>query len=224
MSELPDLLNLLNQLQNLIPPYVLGSLPAIATTGATPYNSLTAKLICTYWLQLDCFTQQDPPIRPFGHYARDIEPDENQDETLKFCVAEASVLDRLSLVVSVYYILIGTLAGIAKVVGPCMPDSSYQDWPYIPLMLIWTLPIICIRIVNGNVVDRMASNPLNERNPENPENPNMAISINPISQNNRIRIQNHPNLKREQFHTFIIALASATIHWVAVILAYFTRP
>src|ERR1044071_2007056 len=137
-------LKYLEELHNPIPQYVLGTLPAIATMGATPKNGLIKKLewlsrclgcpftglfyfcvirtdpiaMSTYWLSSDCFIQdlssdcfiQDRRIvhyRPVGHHAKVIQPGPNEKKVLESWYAEASVMDRLSSVVSVYYIILG---------------------------------------------------------------------------------------------------------------------
>src|SRR4051794_25602049 len=184
MSQ-PKLLKLLDKLQNLIPQYVLGTLPAIATIAATPENGLCAKLIwlarclscpftglfyfcniecdpvamSTYWLPSSYFVQDDGRAiyyRPVGHHAKDIQPNPEVRRILESWSAEASVLDRLSSVVSVYYILLGAIAGLYRAkTGPCMYNNSYEEWPYVSLALVWTLPAICVRIKKGRIVDKM---------------------------------------------------------------------
>ena len=82
-----------------------------------------------------------------------------ESQVLENWIDEPSILDRLSSAVSAYYILLGVMSGIfgAKI-GPCMHDSSYVEWPYIPyipILLIWTLPAVYVRVKTGLVVDRM---------------------------------------------------------------------
>jgi hypothetical protein len=230
MSD-PQLLKYLDKLQNPIPQYVLGTLPAIATMGATPKNGMFAKLtwlarclscpftglfyfcniksdpvaMSTYWLSSDHFIQDEEVIlyRPVGHHAKDIQPGPEEKKILESWNAEASILDRLSSVVSVYYILLGIMAGIYRAsTGPCMHNNSYVEWPYIPLALIWTLPAICVRIKVGRVVDKML----------------------PERLTNGIIVSNHPSLRAKRIETLITALASIILPWIAVIPAYYTRP
>ncbi|RIB24453.1 hypothetical protein C2G38_2069984 [Gigaspora rosea] len=192
MAAEPGLLTAIHRIQNPIPQFALGSLPAMATIGTTPHDSLLEKFLwfmrclgcpftglfyfCnikndpiamgTYWLSSEYFKVEDETedenmigagieiieneriirvrdenkntlnIRPVGHHAIKIKPNETQDGIIKDWIA---LLDRLSSLVSAYYILVGIFAGIFKAAGPCMSDSSLQDWPYIPLLLIWTL-------------------------------------------------------------------------------------
>ncbi|CAG8769610.1 15075_t:CDS:1, partial [Gigaspora rosea] len=141
-------------------------------------------------------------IRPVGHHAIKIKPNETQDGIIKDWIA---LLDRLSSLVSAYYILVGIFAGIFKAAGPCMSDSSLQDWPYIPLLLIWTLPAIYVRIRNGKVVNKVLPKRL---------------------ENEKINVKNYNQgkIKSKRAHVAITALASVALPWLAVIIAYFTRP
>ncbi|CAJ0919960.1 17563_t:CDS:2 [Entrophospora sp. SA101] len=122
-----------------IPQYALGSLSAIAILGATPASDNSNRTgggvtILNY--------------RLFGWHAKQMELTSEQEECMKVCVAEASILDRLSYVVSIYYIVVGIFAGIVRAIGPCIKE----EWPYIPLVLAWTLPAICRKAVGGIVV------------------------------------------------------------------------
>src|ERR1700722_8698897 len=168
-----SLSNLIQTLQEPAPQYVLGCIPAIATVGTAPDSGLGYKMLwifrclgcpfsglfyfinishndsiamSTYWLTSDQFMIRNEcgiSYRPFGHYAMEIEAND-QDETviklLNECMAEASVLDRLSSLASAYYILVGIIAGLIKAIhiGPC----NEEDWPYLPLALAWTVPAI----------------------------------------------------------------------------------
>src|SRR6266542_605932 len=91
------LLNLIFKLQDPVPQYVLGCLPAIATIGAAPDNGLMNKLIwifralgcpfsglfyfcneksmCAYWLTSNSFVKDRRTIsyRPFGHHAMELD-------------------------------------------------------------------------------------------------------------------------------------------------------
>src|ERR1043165_8131247 len=71
--------------------------------------------LCAYWLPAENFVEVDgeKPVkyRPVGHHAKEIDPDQHQREIMGRCVAEASVLDRLSSLASAYYIFIGIFAG-----------------------------------------------------------------------------------------------------------------
>ncbi|CAG8771534.1 26782_t:CDS:2 [Gigaspora margarita] len=113
--------------------------------------------MCSYWLEANDFicTNDDNGsdvaekggindmrrYRPFGNYAMLIEPTESQKKIMNDWVSEASLLDRLSSISSLYYISIGIFAGISKALSPCMDgNDSVEDWPFIPLLFIWTLP------------------------------------------------------------------------------------
>ncbi|CAG8621593.1 12409_t:CDS:2, partial [Dentiscutata heterogama] len=118
-------------------------------------------------------------------------PRESLKAILDNWVAEASLLDRLASLVSAYYILIGIFVGISKAAGPCMEDNSLEDWPFIPTLFIWTLPIIYLRIKNGKVVDRVS-----------PE-----LLINPIP----VKDLSLDKLYNKKTHVAITALASVTL-------------
>ncbi|CAG8639459.1 41233_t:CDS:1 [Gigaspora margarita] len=260
MAAEPGLLTAIHRFQNPIPQFALGSLPAMATIGTTPHDSLLEKFLwfmrclgcpftglfyfCnikndpiamgTYWLSSEYFkveyeTENEDTIdigveimneriirvreenkntlniRPVGHHAMKIKPNKMQKRIINDWIAEASLLDRLSSLVSAYYILVGIFAGIFKAAGPCMSDSSLQDWPYIPLLLIWTLPAIYVRIRNGKVVNKVLLERL---------------------KNEKIIVKNYNQgkIKSKKAHVAITALASVALPWLAVIIAYFTRP
>ncbi|KAF0554671.1 hypothetical protein F8M41_019014 [Gigaspora margarita] len=64
-----------------------------------------------------------------------MKPSANQEidieEYLDRCIAKISVLERLSSIIPVYYIIVGVLEGISRAAGPI----ACEDWPYIPLLL-----------------------------------------------------------------------------------------
>ncbi|CAG8709699.1 16391_t:CDS:1, partial [Racocetra fulgida] len=109
---------------------------------------------CIFWLLPEYFvikeTKTSPEYRPVGFYAMKVS--ENQDKALRekieLCTAKASVLERFSSLISVYYIIVGIMAGISRVLG----TVSCQDWPYIPILLSWTIPALCRRAFSGNLV------------------------------------------------------------------------
>ncbi|CAG8515970.1 4339_t:CDS:1 [Scutellospora calospora] len=242
------LLNAIHGLQDPIPQYVLGSLPAILTIGATPFKGVGRKLgwfvrclgcpfvglfyfcniksdkvtMCAYWLSANNFIVENPNFqssqiryRPVGHHAKQINPPQNLHDpndqqlimidTLKDCVAEASLLDRFASLVSLYYIVVGIFIGIAKAIQ-CMKDNSVQqDWPYIPLLFIWTIPITWFRAWRGLVVVK---------------EPNITdqLSVRDYSPNNL------NNLHNKQFCVAYIFLFSLLSPWFTVLIAYYTRP
>ncbi|CAG8599530.1 3535_t:CDS:2, partial [Gigaspora margarita] len=179
MAPEPALLTAIHILQNPIPQYVLGTLPAIAIMGTTPHDKLSSKLSWYYGV-LDVHSQ-DCFISAISK------------KILENWVAEATLLDRLASLVFAYYILVGIFAGISKAAGPCMEDNSLEDWPFIPLLFIWTLPIIYVRIKNRKVVDRMELDQINE------------IPINNLED----------GLYDKQKHVALTALASVTLPWLA---------
>ncbi|GBC01927.1 hypothetical protein RclHR1_04390012 [Rhizophagus clarus] len=226
---------LLQTLQNPAPQYVLGSVPAIATIGAAPDSGLINKLLwilrclgcpftglfyscniskdpiamSTYWLTSDHFMKNGykVPYRPFGHHTMEIAVDEQEKvviKLLKECIAEASVLDRLSSLASAYYIFLGILSGLTKAIriGPC----TGEDWPYLPLALAWTLPAIYKRVSGGRMV-------VND--------PRHAL------ENKYLVVRDLPHNKRSAQDAQVLitfVLFSVVIPWMAVLLAYFTRP
>ncbi|CAI2173613.1 2987_t:CDS:2 [Funneliformis geosporum] len=154
-------LQILRKLLNPLPQYVLGCFPAIAIIGESPMSKFTEKFTwvlrclgcpfsglfyslnvgnkevsrCIYWLSVDYFkvkkdmeiSYQKPQYRPF---------------------AKASVLERLSSLVSAYYIVVGVTAGISMTTGPIVCEG----WAYIPLLLSWTFPAIWKRGFSGILV------------------------------------------------------------------------
>ncbi|CAG8759067.1 2367_t:CDS:2 [Dentiscutata erythropus] len=230
MASSQGSLKIFQILQNPIPQYVLGSLPAILTIGATPHKTLLAKFLwfvrCLDGSRDDEDRENDNKIneessenstnnkiidvekqdfpRPFGHHAMKIKPNKSQNRILKDWVSEASLLDRLLLIVSAYYIILGIAAGISKAAGPCTNDTSLQDWPYIPILFIWTLPVIFVRIRSGKVVNKVLPKRLKSR-----------ITI--------VRY-NTANVKTNRNWTFIIFCVSFFLPWLTVIIAYWTPP
>ncbi|CAJ0628044.1 3011_t:CDS:2 [Entrophospora sp. SA101] len=132
----------------------------------------------------------------FGWNTKIMELTPEQKELMKGCVAEASILDRLSYMVSIYYIVVGIFAGISRAIGPCIKE----EWPYIPLTLAWTLPAIFKKVVGGIVVVH---------------NPNKKIV-------GKIIVKDSPMDRR--YNIIETGLFSIIAPWLAVILAYFTNP
>ncbi|CAG8571744.1 15274_t:CDS:2 [Cetraspora pellucida] len=296
MASEPALLTAIHFLQNPIPQYVLGTLPAIAITGTNPENSLSDKLyrllqclscpfiglfyfcnvvskdagskevestkvqMSAYWLEKDehslekeyfIHNQNDsssaqgsasnddqPSIQTedssnaqestsnkdqisgdsvkisvqsnylitFGYYKMKLNSE--QKAKLENWVANASLLDRLASLVSAYYILVGIFVGISKAAGPCMEDNSLEDWPFIPLLFIWTLPIIYVRIRRGKVVYKLSKNDEN------------YFETHPI----HVTALKGKDRNNKRIYVAITALFSVTTPWLAVIIAYYTPP
>jgi hypothetical protein len=228
-----SLQRLIVKLQNLVPQYVLGTLPAVATIGATPVEGLISKLFwmfrclscpftglfyfCNignvdramnaYWLDSVNFVEikgDDVKYRPIGHHSMELVKSSitlNQKDYMKECIAEASVLDRLSSLASAYYIMIGIFAGIVRVVRPCLSG----DWPYIPLSLAWTFPAIYVRVVGGRLVFR---------------NPKKFLVDDRII----VKKLDDDELHDKKVRTFLTALFSIAIPWISVLLAFSTPP
>ncbi|CAG8601402.1 6777_t:CDS:2 [Ambispora leptoticha] len=192
-----------------IPQYVLGCLPALATIGAAPMENFLHKLIwvaiclgCPFTgLFYTCIIPNDElPIfwlpKIWHHSASMLRLEEE-------CTANASVLERLSSLASLYYISIGIIAGISRALGP----SFCEDWPYIPMALSWTLPAIFRRIVHGKLLVRDPRKKLGNRR--------------------KIFVRKFEHEEYKVFiHTQVVitALASTTVPWLTVLLAYYTPP
>ncbi|CAG8601662.1 8155_t:CDS:1 [Diversispora eburnea] len=227
-------MEILNKLQEPIPQYVSGTFPAIATIGAAPFNSFRAKLLwifrilgcpftgltyfcnvknndplamCAYWLPSENFEKEDGkkiPYRPFGHYAMELSPESEQYRKINECVAKSSVLERLGSLATAYFILVGTITAIAKLARVSDRDNC-SDWTYLPILLSWTLPAIVIRTIKGKIVVFDPSVKL----------VNEKIIASKLSSGMR---------SDSRAHILITAVASITIPWITVAIAYFTPP
>jgi hypothetical protein len=149
------------------------------------------------------------PYRPFGHYTMKIAVDEQDKDVVKLlkeCIAEASVLDRLSSLASAYYIFLGVFSGLTKAIriGSC----TGEDWPYLPLALAWTFPAIHKRVSGGRMVVNDPRDKLGELH--------VVVS----------NLKHHERHKKSAkvAQVMIIFLFSVIIPWISVLLAYFTRP
>nr|CAG8639281.1 936_t:CDS:2 [Entrophospora candida] len=129
---------------NFMPQFVLCCLLSIAVIGTAPVeNKKTA--ITTFWLSGAYFKKNKKGIRPVGHHFMEVDKENTNEEVmaiLKDCTAKPSVLDVFSSLVSLCYILNGIFTGLARASSTCVED----DWTFIPLVLAWTLPAICLRI------------------------------------------------------------------------------
>ncbi|CAG8525420.1 6834_t:CDS:1 [Dentiscutata heterogama] len=175
--------------------------------------------MCSYWLEAEDFicTWDDNNSKvveegetkgmirnwPFGHHAMSIKPTDSQKNIMKDWVSEASLLDRLSSLSSLYYMSVGIYAGISKALSPCIDYDSVEDWPFIPLLFIWTLPVIYIRLKHGKVVNMVKSKRLNGK-----------LQI----------VHDLDKRMTSSTLTAIIALISVLLPWFAVIIAYFVPP
>src|SRR6266542_492787 len=178
-------------------------------TGLFYFSNIrnNAKEIGTYWLTSDYFIQRGNliPYRPVGHHAFSIETTPSQERIMRECIADASILDRLSSLASAYYIVTGVVIGITKAIEPW--SSKGKEWPYTPLLLAWTLPAIYKRVVGGRVLF-------------------IDPSIRLQQTLNQIEVENFDSDRRNQIaaHVSLTAIFSIVIPWTAVILVYFTTP
>ncbi|CAG8852637.1 41325_t:CDS:2, partial [Gigaspora margarita] len=162
------------------------------------------KTMCVYWLSSSHFIEENGDIssrRPVGHHSKYTLFISEQIECVNECIAEASLLDRFSSIVSAYYILVGIFVAMYRMLGPCTP----QDWPYFPLSLTWTLPAIYKRVYGGKII---VNDPRK------------------ILRNDIIHLKNHGTCDKIYIDIYVIitALFSILIPWITVLLAYFTRP
>ncbi|RIA84829.1 hypothetical protein C1645_783317 [Glomus cerebriforme] len=144
---------------------------------------------CIYWLssvkyfiKIKNGKHQQIEYRPFGVHTMKLNENNNDEimTNIKQCTVKASVLERLSSLVSAYYIVVGSLAGISMVTGSVVCES----WPYIPSLLSWTIPALCMRIFSGDQIVKDPNevfevpaepNPNDMDNVENGDNRNQII-------------------------------------------------
>ncbi|CAG8575986.1 11832_t:CDS:2 [Gigaspora rosea] len=166
--------------------------------------------ICIYWLSSKHFCIKgeegisSPHCRPVGHHSMVIQPTTEQKVKMDHCISDPTILERISSGVSLYYICVGIIIGIARAVGPCIET----DWPYIPLTLAWTLPAVLKRVLGRKLVIKDPRKVLE----------NEKILINKYSET-EVDDKNSTDT-----HVFITALASVLVPWIVVILAYFSPP
>ncbi|CAB5203005.1 hypothetical protein RhiirA5_383110 [Rhizophagus irregularis] len=232
----------INVLLDPIPQYVTGCLPALLIIGESPMNSFTKKLAwmliclgcpfvglifnlnigsepesrCIYWLQADFFTNvfgKSLNYRPFG--VRSLTLSKNQKHTLKTyvdrCTAKASVLERLSSLLPAYYIIVGISAGISMVTESVVCD----EWPFIPLLLSWTIPAVWRRGISGILI---VKDPNEEFKYE--QDPNIELQKVEI-------LMDQPNddyRYRKRRTVALTAFASIVYPWLTVVLAYLSPP
>jgi hypothetical protein len=141
--------------------------------------------LCVYWLSSKYFSireQEDNQLqqlrhRPVGVYAMSVDTEQNEYRNImiyiKRCTAKASVLEKLSPLVSTYYILVSVIAAISRTSG----SYDCADWPYIPLLLSWTIPAVLKRVISRTLV---VKDPNDEFKPQNTQ-----IIMNPGSESCR---------------------------------------
>ncbi|CAG8551400.1 8155_t:CDS:2 [Ambispora gerdemannii] len=179
-----------------------------------------------YWLPSRCFIGVDGSEihhRPFGHRAMMVikpgayseKPGANSSlltdisntnasalRKVEECIANASVLERLSSLASAYYIMLGAIIAISKVVRP----HTCDDWPYLPLALAWTLPAIYRRTVHGRLIVR---------------DPKKSLGDDKIIVK---KFDDDDDKEHMHIRVVLTALASIAVPWISVLLAYFTPP
>lgn len=219
-----------------IPQYVLGCLPAIAIMGACPKEKFSQKLtwvlrclgcpftgllyacnvgtneakLCIYWLTSEHFSSRGQQLnhRPVGIYTMSV--DENQDEYrnimvyVRRCTARVSVLERLSSLVSAYYIIVGVIAAISRATDS---KACGEDWPYLSLLLSWTIPAVFKRVISGTQVVKDPNDEFRSQN----------VQI--------VMIQEDESRKKQKkFTVLLVAIISMIYPWITILVAFFTSP
>ncbi|CAG8753695.1 12708_t:CDS:1, partial [Funneliformis caledonium] len=95
----------------------------------------------------------------------------------------------------------GIFAGLTRVAGL----SACEDWPYIPMVLSWTIPAIYRRTVRSNIVVSDPRNILGE-------------------QKLIVKKLDHINKFNQFAHVAFNALFSIGVPWISVLIAYFIPP
>ncbi|CAG8438203.1 5664_t:CDS:2 [Scutellospora calospora] len=157
--------------------------------------------LCTYWLNSEYFAKElkSIPFRPCGLYAMKFKPTEAQLKCFIDCCSEAPLIERLSSLASAYYIFVGIAIGIFKI----MARQKCDDWPYIPISLSWTIPVIYKRAVYGRLVFKDVSIELGKLN-------NKIIKVEPLEP---------PELTKKRLLVGITGFLSIVIPWFSVIIA-----
>ncbi|GES81143.1 hypothetical protein GLOIN_2v1766067 [Rhizophagus clarus] len=171
--------------------------------------------LCTYWLPAEFFkskggeNQQPQQLkhRPVGIYTMSVDVKQNDyDNIVKYskqCIARASVLDRVSSLVSTYFILIGVIAAISRTAGL----NDCEDWPFIPLLLSWTILAVLNRVFSGALVVKDPSNVFKSLDAQ--------IIMEPGNESYR---------KHKKTSVFFVFIFSALYPWISVFLAIYTPP
>ncbi|CAG8723315.1 15355_t:CDS:1, partial [Funneliformis caledonium] len=163
------------------------------------------KSCCLYWLSANYFklenndgTYRHPKYRPFGFYAMKLKDKEDIKEYVKQCTARLPVLERFSLLITSYYIIVGVKEGISMIKGTIV----CKDWAYLPLLFSWTLFSIWKRGIYGIQV---------VKDPKEVFKKNIEIIVN-------------DNPINKSFRLTITALISIVVPWVTVLIVYLTPP
>ncbi|CAG8647395.1 13409_t:CDS:1, partial [Cetraspora pellucida] len=171
--------------------------------------------IFAYWLSSEKFiTNNDGKVQniPFGYHSKAISNlTKMQKECIKECIAEASILERFSPLVSAYYIIVGLLSGIARIFSP----GACTDWPYISVLLAWTFVVIYKRSLCGKIIAKSPEDMLRE-----------YINNKKLILDERVYVKdlNKKDLIRKRTLVIFIGLVSIIFPWLSVLMAYNTPP
>ncbi|CAG8711215.1 4004_t:CDS:2 [Funneliformis caledonium] len=198
----------------IMPQYVLGSPPAIAIMGDSPYIEFAQRLYEYNFTVVEHTNNEEETndkrnrssskIQTFLISCNETKHKENEHikEYVERCTAKASVLERLSSLVSAYYIMVGLVAGFSMVQG----EIVCEGWTYLPLLLSWTIPAIWRRGFYGILIVKDPSD---------------------VFDKILIIVDNDPKDKLK-FHkratVTLTALLSIVYPWVTVLIVYFTPP
>ncbi|CAJ0824607.1 2280_t:CDS:2, partial [Entrophospora sp. SA101] len=205
-----------------VPQYIAGLIPVIVILGASPVERLIFKLI---WVLrcLGCpFTEKNIDFHPVGLHAKNLLITLEQEKIMNQCTAKAPVMDRLSSLVSAYYIIVGIISATSSMTGLCTPE----DWPSLTLSFLWLTPIIFGRtLITGILVVKDPKKELEDH------------LIRVLEENGGIKDIKYESAewgeklipkqfdKRRKRSMFIITtLLSVVLPWVSVVMAFFTPP
>ncbi|RGB26776.1 hypothetical protein C1646_674525 [Rhizophagus diaphanus] len=189
--------------------------------------------VCIYWLSSEYFQTEEEigqgegglkqlDHRPVGVYAMSVDKEQNEfSKIVKYinrCTARASVLDRISSLVSLYYIVVGVIAAISRTTG----QFSCEDWPYISLLLSWTIPAVFKRAFSETLV---VKDPNDEFAPQKTKKPE-SEGGNKVKQKTQIIMKpDSGSYKIQKFFTVsLVAFVSIVYPWITVFLAFYTPP
>ncbi|CAG8593382.1 16369_t:CDS:1, partial [Dentiscutata erythropus] len=174
------------------------------------------KSLFAYWLPSERFIDDNDEqisYMPFGYYAKKILKPTNDamKECMKDCVAEASILERLSSLVSAYYIIVGIGSGIARIYTP----SSCTDWPYVSVLLAWTFVVIFKRSICGRLIVKSPSDMLNE-----------FVNAKKLVLNEQLIVKDlsEKDLIRKRTLVIFIGIITILFPWLSILMAYYTPP
>ncbi|CAG8437622.1 10241_t:CDS:2 [Funneliformis caledonium] len=200
------------------PEYIVSSLSAIAIMGDSPYDFCERgekESCCLFWLSANYFklknnedsndkgTDRHPKYRPFGFYAMKLKNKKDIMEYVKQCTAKLPMLERVSLLITSYYIIVGVKEGFSMIKGTVV----CKHWAYLSFLFSWTLISIWKRGIYGIQV---------VKDPKDVFKKNIEIIVddNPIGE--------FPF--RKCATVTITALLSIVYPWGTVLIVYFTPP